>query len=94
MRSKTGRIKIPVDSRIPYEACFEDAPMGMTVTTMDGKVLHLNKAMLSITGYSKEESVSIDATCLYKNSQDRERFTSIIRKDKCSVSKESGQMRG
>jgi two-component system cell cycle sensor histidine kinase/response regulator CckA len=82
MRSKTGRIKTPVDSRIPYEACFEDAPIGMTITTMDGKLLHLNKAMLSITGYSKEESVSIDATCLYKNPQDRERFTSIIRKDK------------
>ena len=90
MQSKTGNIASPPekagstiapdDSMIPYAICFEDAPIGMAITTMNGKVLHLNKALLSLTGYSKEESSRINASSLYKNPKERERFISRLRK--------------
>jgi PAS domain S-box-containing protein len=79
---RNGSIKSPDDSMIPYAVCFEDAPIGIAITTMDGKVLHLNKALLSLTGYSKEESSKINASHLYKNPQERERFLSRLRKEK------------
>ena len=92
MQSKTGKIAslpeytgstiAPDDSMIPYSICFEDAPIGMAITTMDGKVLHLNKALLSLTGYNKEESTRINASRLYRNPQERNRFISHIRKEK------------
>ena len=78
----TGSTIAPDDSMIPYAICFEDAPIGMAVTTMDGKVLHLNKALLSLTGYSKEDSSRINASSLYKNSQERERFISPPKRKK------------
>ena len=92
MQSKTGKIASPPentgstiapdDSMIPYAICFEDAPIGMAITTMDGKVLNINKALLSLTGYSKEDSSRINASHLYKNPQERKRFISHLRKEK------------
>jgi two-component system, cell cycle sensor histidine kinase and response regulator CckA len=79
---KTGTFKAPVDSPISYALCFEDAPIGMAITTMDGKVLHFNKALLSLTGYSKQEASRINAVHLYKNPQERERFISRLQKEK------------
>ena len=79
---KNGNSKAPDGSMIPYAICFEDAPIGIAITTMNGNVLHLNKALLNLTGYSKEESSRINASHMYKNPQERERFLSRLLKEK------------
>jgi len=79
---KPHRIQAPDNTQIPYALCFEDAPIGAAITTADGKVLHLNKALLSLTGYSREESSRIDVAHLYKNPEERGRFISRLQKEK------------
>ena len=82
---KIGGIKAPDDLMIPYAICFEDAPIGIAITTVDGRVVHINKSLLSMTGYNKEEASRINASHIYKNPQERERFISrLLKKEKVS----------
>jgi diguanylate cyclase (GGDEF)-like protein/PAS domain S-box-containing protein len=38
-----------------FRSAFEDAPIGMAMTTVDGRLLRVNRALCEITGYSREQ---------------------------------------
>ncbi|MGB2827524.1 MAG: DNA repair protein RadC [Dehalococcoidales bacterium] len=48
-----------------YLRCIELSPIGIGISSLDGQVLHTNKAMQSITGYSREEfkKINLADTC-------------------------------
>ncbi|MEW6059773.1 MAG: PAS domain S-box protein [Actinomycetota bacterium] len=39
----------------PFEAAFEDAPVGIVITDIEGHPIHANSALLRMVGYSAEE---------------------------------------
>jgi PAS domain S-box-containing protein len=43
------------DSEERFRHLFEQAPVGMAVESLDGEILHVNKAFQAMTGYSEEE---------------------------------------
>jgi PAS domain S-box-containing protein len=54
-----------------YRLIFDNAPIGIGFTSLEGKVITLNKAMESITGYSAEEFNRINVADMYVDKADR-----------------------
>jgi PAS domain S-box-containing protein len=55
-----------------YRHVFDNAPIGIGFSSIDGKVINLNKAMETITGYSAEEFHKVNLADTYVNKADRE----------------------
>jgi PAS domain S-box-containing protein len=72
----------------PCKAFFEDAPIGVVITTPDGRVLFCNKTLLGMMGYSAEEVRNISTICVYKNPADRDRIIAHLEECKKIVSME------
>lgn len=64
-----------------YHNLFENLPMPLYITTIDGKFIKVNKAMTTLFGYTKEEFKKINALQLYWDPKDREKFKKIIEKN-------------
>jgi diguanylate cyclase (GGDEF)-like protein/PAS domain S-box-containing protein len=47
-------------ARERFRVAFEDAPVGMSVATPDGRFIQVNNALCEITGYTREELLSIN----------------------------------
>jgi PAS domain S-box-containing protein len=60
------------ESELWYRHMFDNAPFGIGFSSIDGKVINLNKAMETITGYSADEFNKINLADLYVNKADRE----------------------
>jgi PAS domain S-box-containing protein len=60
------------EGEIWYRHIFDNAPFGIGFSSIDGKVINLNKAMENITGYSAEEFTRINLADTYVNKADRE----------------------
>jgi len=73
----------------PCEAFFEDAPIGIVITTPEGRVLFCNKTLLAMMGYSAEEVRTMSTICAYKNQEDRDRIIARLRERKKIVSMET-----
>jgi diguanylate cyclase (GGDEF)-like protein/PAS domain S-box-containing protein len=43
-----------------FRSAFEEAPIGMAMTTVDGRFMRVNRALCDITGYSREALESTD----------------------------------
>jgi PAS domain S-box-containing protein len=63
-----------------FKRLFENIPVGVFISTTEGKFLNANQALLDMLGYeSKEDFLKIDITKdLYVNPKDRHRFREII----------------
>ncbi len=59
------------ESELQYRTLFQNAPIGIGLTTKDGQILTCNDYMCQITGYSKEEIDKVDVVAVYLNSEDR-----------------------
>ena len=66
------------DSEERYRHIFDRSPLGIGLTTPDGKVVTCNKAVETITGYSIEELKQIDLADLYAHGEDRKRLVDAI----------------
>jgi len=55
-----------------YRHIFDNAPFGIGFASIEGKVINLNKAMETITGYSAEEFERVNLADIYVNKADRE----------------------
>ncbi|MCJ7791582.1 MAG: PAS domain S-box protein, partial [Dehalococcoidia bacterium] len=60
------------ESELWYRHIFDNAPFGIGFSSIDGKVINLNKAMETITGYSAEEFSKVNLADTYVNKADRE----------------------
>jgi PAS domain S-box-containing protein len=62
-----------------YRHIFDSAPFGIGISSIDGKVITLNKAMEVITGYSAEDFITVNLADTYVNRADREILLREIR---------------
>jgi two-component system, sensor histidine kinase and response regulator len=69
-------------SETKYRTLVENAPLGITITTTDGRFLSSNKAMLEIYGYQSEEELMIEpVSSMYFNKEDRNLLLEKLGKD-------------
>jgi len=62
-----------------YRHIFDSAPFGIGFSSIDGKVVTLNKAMETITGYSAEDFAKVNLADTYVNKDDREPLLQALR---------------
>ena len=62
-----------------FHALFEDSLDAIYITTVEGKFLAVNRSSLDLFGYSLEEMIGMNATELYANIDDRQRFQKEIK---------------
>jgi len=67
-----------LESESRYHMLFEDSHDAVYVTSLEGKVLEANPAMLSLFGLTREEMLGADAHSFYANPEDRSRFQRTI----------------
>ena len=65
-----------------YRRLFEQSPVGIGISSLDGKVFDANKAMEAITGYSIEEFKNINLADTYENPKDRKALFETL--NRCS----------
>jgi two-component system, sensor histidine kinase and response regulator len=65
-----------------FRNLVENAPLGISTTTYDGRLMDANRAMLDIFGYDSEaEFKSISVADRYRNPEDRQRFIDILNRE-------------
>ncbi|MFH1145852.1 MAG: ATP-binding protein [bacterium] len=68
-----------------YKLIFEESPVGLFVSTPDGKFLTVNQQLADMFGYTKEELLKLGPIALYSDPQERKLFqTSLEGKGKIS----------
>ncbi len=69
------------ESERKYRELFESSKDVVYITTKDGKILDINKAGEELFGYTKKELLEMNASDMYLNKEDREKFQRKIEKD-------------
>ncbi len=69
------------ESEERYRNIFEKSPLGIGISSLDGKVVTCNKAMEAITGYTVEEFKKINLADIYEDKTAREALLVAIRLD-------------
>ncbi|MEO0084622.1 MAG: ATP-binding protein [candidate division WOR-3 bacterium] len=64
-----------------YKTIFENTQDPIYITTVDGKFISANPALLELFGYTDEELPSLNARDFYFNPADRERFKAEVAKN-------------
>jgi len=63
---------------------MESVPIGISITTLEGRTIEVNSMMLKIFGYdSKETFLKIPASAFYYDPQDWKRFIELAKKGMC-----------
>ena len=68
------------DSDRRYRTLFEESSNALYTTTLGGKLIDCNQAMLDLFGYSKEEMLKINVSALFVDQRDRNRVGKDIEK--------------
>ncbi|MDI9865068.1 PAS domain S-box protein [Flectobacillus sp. DC10W] len=69
-----------LENQTKYSNIFELSPVGIAVNSMDGQYLEVNTALLQMTGYSKEELLSLsywDLTPVTFEEQEQEQIRNL-----------------
>ena len=69
------------ESEERYRNLFEQAPVGIGLATLDGKVVLTNRKMADITGYSSEELEKINLSSTYESLKDRKKLFDLLERD-------------
>ncbi len=67
-----------LESESRYHMLFEDSHDAVYVTSIDGRILEANPAMLALFGLTRDEMIGADAHTLYANPDDRTGFQRAI----------------
>ncbi len=67
-----------IESETRYQMLFEDSHDAVYVTSLDGRILEANQAMLALFGLTREEMIGADAHTFYANPDDRAGFQRAI----------------
>lgn len=70
-----GKISIELNN---YKELFEHSQDGIYFSSLDGKILEVNMAFLSITGYNKDEIAAVKSLDLYVDPKVRAKFQKEI----------------
>ncbi|MBU7019225.1 MAG: PAS domain S-box protein [Theionarchaea archaeon] len=70
------------ESELQYRTLFQNAPIGIGLTTQNGQILTCNDHMCITTGFSEEEIEKVNVTAVYFNSEDRIRLLNYLREGK------------
>jgi PAS domain S-box-containing protein len=57
-----------------YRTLFEHSQDGIYFSSLEGKIIEVNRAFLDITGYSRKEIESVKSVNLYVNPENRDKF--------------------
>jgi PAS domain S-box-containing protein len=55
-----------------YRNLFQNIPIGMSIASLDGQIIHFNKAMSQLTGYTEEELSSMNIREFFQDSKEYE----------------------
>jgi PAS domain S-box-containing protein len=66
-------------SETKFRSIFENSHDVIYLSNSEGKILDVNDAAERLFGYTREEMLKMNASSLYENAKDRERFTKEIR---------------
>ena len=81
MVKKLQKIKKSLEeSEKKYRDIFEYSQDAIYISTIDGKLLDINKAGEDLFGYSRDELLNMNVENLYANKEDREKFKKEISK--------------
>jgi diguanylate cyclase (GGDEF)-like protein/PAS domain S-box-containing protein len=70
------------DGDLRYRSLFEGIPLGLYITTPDGRILDANPALVHMLGYSrKEDLLGVMASDLYVDPADRDRQRLLLEDD-------------
>jgi len=70
-------------SETRYRSLFEGVPIGLYITTEDGRILDANPELIRMLGYpSKKALLGIDASELYADPSDREAEIAMLQKSR------------
>jgi len=67
------------ESEKKYWQLIEQCPIGIGLSSPDGKVIFANKTMTFITGYSNEEFKKINLADTYENIEDRKKLIELLK---------------
>ena len=68
-------------SELRYRSLFENASMGISLTTSDGQMLDANNSILQMMSASRSDIEQLNVTDFYKNFQDRESLLKRLERD-------------
>lgn len=74
--------KALVESEERFRSVFENAPLGIGLSAIDGRIIACNDTMLQMTGYTDDELKSIDLKDTYQHAPDREMLFMRLREEK------------
>ena len=69
------------ESEQRYRTLFESASIGIGLSTLDGKILAGNEALLLMAGYTEAELLQTDVIATYQRPQDRALLLEYLQKD-------------
>jgi len=72
--------KLLRESEEKFRGLAENVPIGIAISTPEGRVIEVNPAMLEMFGYRREEILRLPASAIYDNPKDMERFLGLLRK--------------
>ncbi|MBU7046711.1 MAG: PAS domain S-box protein [Theionarchaea archaeon] len=87
-----------VQSELHYRTLFESMPIAVGISTLDGRVLECNEAMVEMSGYSREEFEQINLESTYENPEERTRLlnqlqeTGVIRDFEVHLKRKDGSL--
>ena len=78
---KKNAEQIIIQSENKYRKLFENSQLGIAITTINGKVVEANQAVMDMTGYVYEDSLSSNILEIYVNKEERNLFINQILKE-------------
>lgn len=73
------KVKAALDASERFHYLFDNAPIGLVITNMQGIILDATKAIREALGYSEQELINMDVRNLYVNADDRSCVLSTLK---------------
>lgn len=80
-KSIQERTKELQESMEKYQLLFDNSPIGVGLTSLEGEIIATNPAHQKMSGYSEDELRKVNVETLYAHPEQRETFISLLKKD-------------
>ncbi|MHA1480444.1 MAG: PAS domain-containing sensor histidine kinase, partial [Candidatus Thorarchaeota archaeon] len=79
---RVNAVQTVLKEREKYRILFDAAPVAIGVATTSGKVIDVNKHMLDMLGYTRDEMKSLGASAIYSDSTERQKWLEKLQEEK------------